>query len=77
MTVEHSTASRRLFGYTRVSSLEFVFDPVRSKCDLTLRLDNPSSGKTLALILSDVSGLRLKEFGGRVPRLRFPNPTQT
>jgi hypothetical protein len=69
MTQQRVSATDRIFGYTTLNGLEFMFDPVRSVCDLTLQLENPSSRKAVTLVLQDVSDLTLREFGGGLTQL--------
>lgn len=61
--------SGKLAGYTTVNSLEFKFDPVRSVCDLSLELENPTTRTSIALLLRGISDLMLKEFGGGLTQL--------
>jgi len=68
---KRTATTDQLVGYTTVSRLEFVFDPVRSVCDLSLRLENPSNGKAVALTLNEVANLKLKEFGGGLTQLLY------
>ena len=71
MTPKRLSDTDRLFGYTTVRSLEFKFDQVRFVCDVTLHLESPTTSKGLSLLLKEVSGLRLKEFGGGLTQLLF------
>jgi hypothetical protein len=64
-------ATDKLVGYTTVCHLEFNYDSVRSVCDLAMKLENPTDGKSLTLLLKEVSQLRLEEFGGGLTQLLY------
>ena len=59
-----SAITDKLFGYTGVNRLEFVFDPSYSVCNLCLELEHPLNGKTIGVIFKSVSHLRIRDFGG-------------
>src|SRR5438045_4082500 len=71
MTGMRDAATAKLFGFTTLKYLGFEFDSARLVCDLTLELQNPASERVLNVILTDVSSLKLKEFGGGLTQLLY------
>ena len=68
---QRNALTDRLFGYTTVIRLEFNYDLVSSVCNLFLQPENPTNGKTLTLLLKEISHLKLQEFGGGLTQLLF------